>query len=91
MLQEWVDKWDGVVATRPTYNLRLFTDKDTYEKMDELAKLQNKTAHQLAMEVIRNYAATQQNEKGEWVTYVYPPQSYCLAKWLGWLWNSLSF
>ncbi|KAL9404962.1 hypothetical protein Peur_001934 [Populus x canadensis] len=65
MLQEWVDKWDGVVATRPTYNLRLFTDKDTYEKMDELAKLQNKTAHQLAMEVIRNYAATQQNEKGE--------------------------
>jgi hypothetical protein len=53
--------------------------------------LQNKTAHQLAMEVIRNYAATQQNEKGEWVTYVYPPQSYCLAKWLGWLWNSLSF
>jgi sulfite reductase (ferredoxin) len=33
--------------------------------MDELAKLQNKTAHQLAMEVIRNYAATQQNEKGE--------------------------
>ncbi|KAJ6424791.1 hypothetical protein OIU84_025544 [Salix udensis] len=65
MLQEWVDKWDGVVATRPTYNLRLFTDKDTYEKMDELAKLQNKTAHQLAMEVIRNYAAAQQNEKGE--------------------------
>ncbi|KAJ6302976.1 hypothetical protein OIU77_016962 [Salix suchowensis] len=65
MLQEWVDKWDGVVATRPTYNLRLFTDKDTYEKMDELAKLQNKTAHQLAMEVIRNYAASQQNEKGE--------------------------
>jgi hypothetical protein len=53
--------------------------------------LQNKTAHQLAMEVIRNYAATQQNEKGEWVTYVYLPQSYCLAKWLRWLWNSLSF
>ena len=58
-------KWDGVVATRSTYNLRLFTDKDTYEKMDELAKLQNKTAHQLAMEVIRNYASAQQNGKGE--------------------------
>jgi len=53
------------VATRSTYNLRLFTDKDTYEKMDELAKLQNKTAHQLAMEVIRNYASAQQNGKGE--------------------------
>ncbi|CAK7331076.1 unnamed protein product [Dovyalis caffra] len=61
----WVEKWDGVVATRPTYNLILFTDKDTYEKMDELAKLQNKTAHQLAMEVIRNYAAARQNGKGE--------------------------
>jgi sulfite reductase (ferredoxin) len=33
--------------------------------MDELAKLQNKTAHQLAMEVIRNYASAQQNGKGE--------------------------
>ena len=37
--------------------------------MDELAKLQNKTAHQLAMEVIRNYASAQQNGKGEWVSY----------------------
>ncbi|KAG5238401.1 sulfite reductase [Salix suchowensis] len=64
-LQEWVEKWDGIVATRSTYNLRLFTDKDTYEKMDELAKFQNKTAHQLAMEVISNYAAAQQNGKGE--------------------------
>ncbi|KAJ6385223.1 hypothetical protein OIU77_028415 [Salix suchowensis] len=64
-LQEWVEKWDGIVATRSTYNLRLFTDKDTYEKMDELAKFQNKTAHQLAMEIISNYAAAQQNGKGE--------------------------
>uniref|UniRef100_A0A0N6W2Q4 Sulfite reductase [ferredoxin], chloroplastic n=1 Tax=Hevea brasiliensis TaxID=3981 RepID=A0A0N6W2Q4_HEVBR len=64
-LQEWVDKWEGVVSTPPKYNLRLFSDKDTYDKIDELAKLQNKTAHQLAMEIIRNYATAQQNGKGE--------------------------
>jgi sulfite reductase (ferredoxin) len=33
--------------------------------MDGLAKLQNKNAHQLAMEVIRNYVASNQNGKGE--------------------------
>lgn len=49
----------------PKYNLRLFADKDTYNKMDDLAKLQNKTAHQLAIEVIRNYVAAQQNGKAE--------------------------
>ncbi|EEF48898.1 sulfite reductase [ferredoxin], chloroplastic [Ricinus communis] len=64
-LQEWVDKWEGIVSSPPKYNLRLFSDKDTYEKIDELAKMQNKTAHQLAMEVIRNYVAAQQNGKGE--------------------------
>uniref|UniRef100_A0A2P2JA17 Sulfite reductase [ferredoxin], chloroplastic n=1 Tax=Rhizophora mucronata TaxID=61149 RepID=A0A2P2JA17_RHIMU len=64
-LQEWVDKWEGVVTTPPKYNLRLFSDKDTYNRIEELAKLQNKTAHQLAMEVIRNYVAAQQNGKGE--------------------------
>lgn len=64
-LQEWVDKWEGVVSAPTKYNLRLFSDKDTYNKMDELAKLQNKTAHQLAMEVVRNYVAAQQNGKGE--------------------------
>lgn len=53
------------MSTPPKYNLRLFADKDTYDKIDELAKLQNKTAHQLAMEIIRNYAAAQQNGKGE--------------------------
>ena len=47
------------------HNLKLFADKETYESMDALAKLQNKTAHQLAMEVIRNYVATNQNGKGE--------------------------
>lgn len=34
--------------------------------MDDLAKLQNKNAHQLAMEVIRNYVAAQQNGRNEW-------------------------
>jgi len=33
--------------------------------MDGLAKLQNKSAHQLAIEVIRNYVASNQNGKGE--------------------------
>jgi sulfite reductase (ferredoxin) len=45
--------------------LKLFTDKETYEAVDELASLENKTAHQLAMEVIRNFAASQQNGKSQ--------------------------
>jgi len=60
-----VEKWDGLIETPSRYNLKLFTDKHTYEAMDELARLQNKTAHQLAMEVVRNYVASQQNGKGE--------------------------
>ncbi|XP_065867182.1 sulfite reductase [ferredoxin], chloroplastic [Euphorbia lathyris] len=64
-LQEWVDNWKGVVSAPPKYNLRLFADKETYNKIDDLAKLQNKTAHQLAIEVIRNYVAAQENGKGE--------------------------
>lgn len=66
-LKEFIEKWEGpvVAATRHNLNLRLFTDKETYEAMDGLAKLQNKSAHQLAIEVIRNYVASNQNGKGE--------------------------
>ncbi|KAL5766523.1 hypothetical protein ACOSP7_017140 [Xanthoceras sorbifolium] len=64
-LQELVDKWEGPVKATSRYNLRLFADKETYEAVDELAKLQNKTAHQLAIEVIRNFVAAQQNGKSE--------------------------
>lgn len=64
-LQEMVDKWEGVVEAPSRYNLKLFADKETYEAIDELAKLQNKSAHQLAMEVVRNYVAAQQNGKSE--------------------------
>lgn len=65
-----MDKWEGVVQTPPArYNLKLFADKETYEAMDELAKLQNKNAHQLAIEVIRNFVASQQNGKSERVIW----------------------
>ncbi|KAG9449418.1 hypothetical protein H6P81_009383 [Aristolochia fimbriata] len=64
-LQEMVEKWDGLPQSPSRYNLKLFADKETYEAVDELAKLENKSAHQLAMEVIRNYVAAQQNGKGE--------------------------
>ncbi|XP_023874907.1 sulfite reductase [ferredoxin], chloroplastic [Quercus suber] len=64
-LQELVDKWEGPVLAPSRYNLKLFADKETYEAVDQLAKLQNKNAHQLAMEVIRNFVASQQNGKGE--------------------------
>ncbi|XP_011621631.2 sulfite reductase [ferredoxin], chloroplastic isoform X2 [Amborella trichopoda] len=62
-LQEVVDKWEGPVPSSSRFNLKLFADRETYEAMDELAKLQNKNAHQLAMEIIRNYVASQQNGK----------------------------
>ncbi|KAK7312164.1 hypothetical protein VNO77_35825 [Canavalia gladiata] len=64
-LKEFVEKWEGPVAAPARHHLKLFADKGTYEAMDELAKLQNKSAHQLAMEVIRNYVASNQNGKGE--------------------------
>ncbi|XP_040994718.1 sulfite reductase [ferredoxin], chloroplastic [Juglans microcarpa x Juglans regia] len=64
-LKELVDKWEGPVLASSRYNLKLFADKETYEAVHELAKLQNKNAHQLAMEVIRNFVASQQNGKGE--------------------------
>ncbi|TXG73287.1 hypothetical protein EZV62_001866 [Acer yangbiense] len=64
-LQELVDKWDGLIKGTSRYNLKLFADKETYEAVDDLAKLQNKTAHQLAIEVIRNFVASQQNGKSE--------------------------
>ncbi|KAF9596059.1 hypothetical protein IFM89_006986 [Coptis chinensis] len=64
-LQQTVDTWDGIVEAPSRFNLKLFTDKETFEAMDDLAKLQNKNAHQLAMEVVRNYVAAQQNGKGE--------------------------
>ncbi|XP_062015148.1 sulfite reductase [ferredoxin], chloroplastic [Rosa rugosa] len=64
-LQELVDKWEGPEVAPTRYNLKLFADKETYEAVDELAKLQGKSAHQLAMEVIRNFVASQQNGKSE--------------------------
>lgn len=60
-----MEKWDGVVKAPPRYNLKLFADKVTYEAMEELGRLQDKSAHQLAIEVVRNYVAAQQNGKGE--------------------------
>ncbi|XP_068636392.1 sulfite reductase 1 [ferredoxin], chloroplastic [Aristolochia californica] len=64
-LQEMVEKWEGPPQSTSRYNLKLFADSETYEAVEELAKLENKTAHQLAMEVIRNYVAAQQNGKSE--------------------------
>ncbi|GAV87347.1 NIR_SIR domain-containing protein, partial [Cephalotus follicularis] len=64
-LREWVDKWEGPEVAPARYNLKLFAEKKTYEAVDELAKLQNKTAQQLAMDVIRNYVGSQHNGKGE--------------------------
>ncbi|XP_020093148.1 sulfite reductase [ferredoxin], chloroplastic [Ananas comosus] len=64
-LQEMVDKWEGPLESGSRFNLKLFTDRQTYEAMAELARLENKTAHQLAMEVIRNYVASQENGKAE--------------------------
>ncbi|KAL3529906.1 hypothetical protein ACH5RR_009228 [Cinchona calisaya] len=64
-LKELVDKWEGIPVSSARYNLKLFSDRETYEAMDELARIQDKTAHQLAMEVIRNFVASQQNGKSE--------------------------
>lgn len=64
-LQEFVDKWEGLPDSSSRYNLTVFADKETYISMNELAKLQDKTAHQLAMDVIRNFVASQQNGKSE--------------------------
>ena len=64
-LQEMVDKWEGPDLSSHRFNLKLFADKETYEAMDDLARLQDKTAHQLAMEVIRNFVSSQQNGKSE--------------------------
>lgn len=64
-LRELVDKWEGPVVAASRHNLKLFADKETYEAMDKLARLQNKSAHQLAIEVIRNFVASQPNGKGE--------------------------
>ncbi|KAG5517551.1 hypothetical protein RHGRI_038075 [Rhododendron griersonianum] len=64
-LQEYVDKWEGLPDSSNRYNLKVFTDRETYNRVDELAKLQDKTAHQLAMDVIRNFVASQENGKSE--------------------------
>lgn len=64
-LQEIVDKWEGVPKSSSRYYLKLFTDKETYEAVDAIARIENKSAHQLAMEVIRNFAASQQNGKSQ--------------------------
>ncbi|RWW14805.1 hypothetical protein GW17_00021386 [Ensete ventricosum] len=64
-LHELVEKWEGPEGLSSRFNLKLFVDRQTYEAVANLAKLQNKTAHQLAMEVIRNYVAAQQNGKGK--------------------------
>ncbi|XP_057539116.1 sulfite reductase 1 [ferredoxin], chloroplastic-like [Amaranthus tricolor] len=62
-LQEWVDGWEGMPQSSSKFNLKLFADKETYQAVEDLAKLQNKTAHQLAMEIIRSYVAAEQNGK----------------------------
>ncbi|KAF3452526.1 hypothetical protein FNV43_RR02959 [Rhamnella rubrinervis] len=64
-LQELVDKWEGPVVGASRYNLQVFADRETYEAMDKLARLQNKSAHRLAIEVIREFVAAQQNGKSE--------------------------
>lgn len=64
-LQEYVDKWEGLPESSNRYNLKVFTDRETYNRVEELAKLQDKTAHQLAMDVIRDFVASQQNGKSE--------------------------
>ncbi|XXG56518.1 hypothetical protein AAC387_Pa03g3904 [Persea americana] len=64
-LQEIVEKWEGPVKAMSQFSLKLFADKETYEAMDELAKHQNKNAHQLALEVIQNFVAAQENGKAE--------------------------
>lgn len=60
-----MDKWEGVPKSSSRYYLKLFTDKETFEAVDALARVENKSAHQLAMEVIRNFAASQQNGKSQ--------------------------
>lgn len=62
-LGDLVGKWEGVPESSTRYNLKLFADKETYEAMDALASIQNKNAHQLAIEIVRNYVASQQNGK----------------------------
>ncbi|KAK4407409.1 Sulfite reductase 1 [ferredoxin], chloroplastic [Sesamum angolense] len=64
-LLELVDKWEGIPLAPTRYNLKLFADKETYESVDNLARLQDKSAHELAMEIIRNYVASHQNGKIE--------------------------
>ncbi|CAA7395436.1 unnamed protein product [Spirodela intermedia] len=63
-LQSIVEKWEGPTESPSGFNLRVFSDRQTYEAMNELAQLQNKTVHQLATEVIHNFVSTQQNGKG---------------------------
>ncbi|KAK4358892.1 hypothetical protein RND71_021121 [Anisodus tanguticus] len=62
-LGELVEKWEGIPESSSCYNLKLFADKGTYEAVDALAKIQHKNAHQLAIEIVRNYVASQQNGK----------------------------
>ncbi|KAL0418499.1 UNVERIFIED_CONTAM: Sulfite reductase 1 [ferredoxin], chloroplastic [Sesamum radiatum] len=57
-LLELVNKWEGIPLGASRYNLKLFADKETYEAMDTLARLQDKSAHQLAMDIIRDYVAS---------------------------------
>ncbi|KAI3449974.1 hypothetical protein Pfo_006639 [Paulownia fortunei] len=60
-LLELVDKWEGIPLAPSRYNLKLFADKETYESIDAVARLQDRSAHQLAMEIIRNYLASNKN------------------------------
>lgn len=60
-----MDKWEGIPQAASHYNLNLFADKETYEAIDSLAKLQDKSPHQLAMEIISNFVASHQNGKIE--------------------------
>ncbi|KAG8388994.1 hypothetical protein BUALT_Bualt02G0183300 [Buddleja alternifolia] len=64
-LLELVDRWEGIPSSPSRCNLKLFADKKTYETIDGLAKLQEKSAHELTMEIISNYVASHQNENIE--------------------------
>ncbi|CAN4117988.1 unnamed protein product [Withania somnifera] len=62
-LGEVIEKWEGIPASSSRFTLKLFADKETYEAMDALGRIQNKIAHQLAIEVVRNYVASHLNGK----------------------------
>ncbi|XP_051120346.1 sulfite reductase 1 [ferredoxin], chloroplastic-like [Andrographis paniculata] len=64
-LHELVDKWEGKPLGASRYNLKLFADKETFEAMEAIARVQDKSAHQLAMDIIREYVASHQTGNSE--------------------------